>query len=64
MEVIILLELILVAVFFVRAVVNKLAVEAMVIYMKEKEYTPPSEDETKECVKKALKSKFKIRNDF
>ena len=63
MEIVILCELIIIAVLFVRAVGNKIAAEALVIYIKEKEYTPPSEDETRECVKKAIKSKFKNRSD-
>lgn len=63
LEIIILCELIIIAVLFVRAVGNKIAAEALVLYIKEKEYTPPSEDETRECVKKVVKRKFKIRSD-
>lgn len=64
MEIVILFQLIFIAVLFVRKAAYKIGAEALVIYMKEKEYTPPSKDETKECMKKAIKSKFKIRNDF
>lgn len=63
MEIVILCELIIIAVLVVKSIGYKLAGEALVIYIKDKGYTPPSTDETRECVKKAIKSMFKIRSD-
>lgn len=40
--------------------VTRIAANALVLYIKEKGYMPPSEDETKACVKRVVTEMFKI----
>lgn len=39
--------------------VTRIAANALVLYIKEKGYMPPSEDETKACVKRVVTEMFK-----
>lgn len=39
--------------------ITRIAANALVLYIKEKGYMPPSKDETKACVKKVVTKMFK-----
>lgn len=56
-------DAILIVVLLIKLIIARIAGEALIVYIEEKEYTPPSENETRECVKKAAKRMFKIRSD-
>lgn len=37
---------------------NNIAAGALVLYMKEKGYVPPTQEETRACIKKVVRKKF------
>lgn len=43
--------------------VNRIAAMALIRYMKEKKYTPPSTEETKACTRWAVKKLLHIKAD-